>query len=80
VVGKRYGCTNNCDNPTTTEAYSGAWVRDASDDTLRVADASTADGSPGVVVIRKPPFPGKMGYVAISDGNGEETRDRSRFR
>lgn len=69
-VGKLFGCTDNNGNPATTEAYSGAWARDASDGTLLVTDKETAINSAGVILIRRPPMPGNMGHVAISDGKG----------
>lgn len=69
-VGRLYGCTDNAGNPAITEAYSGAWVRDANDGTLGTADQAAANITPGVVLIRRPPMPGKMGHIAISDGNG----------
>lgn len=66
-----YGCVNNEGQPAITEAYSGAWVRDARDDTLIPSDESDAMLTAGVILIRKPPLPGRMGHVAISDGNGK---------
>ena len=69
-VGKLYGCTDNNGNPATTEAYSGAWVRDASEGTLHLTDKETANNTAGVILVRKPPLPGKMGHIAISDGEG----------
>ncbi|MDO9264526.1 MAG: peptidoglycan-binding domain-containing protein [Desulfosalsimonadaceae bacterium] len=67
---KLYGCTDNTGNPAVTEAYSGAWVRDASNGALIPADELTALTAPGLILIRKPPMPGRMGHVAISDGVG----------
>lgn len=69
-VGKLYGCTNNNGNPATIEAYSGAWVRDAKNGTLIKTDKDAANNTAGVILIRKPPIPGKMGHIAISDGEG----------
>ena len=69
-VTKLYGCVDNSGNPAMTEAYSGAWVHDAKDGTLTVTDQATANNTAGVILVRKPPMPGKMGHVAISDGNG----------
>lgn len=69
-VGKLYGCTDNNGNPATTEAYSGAWSRDASDGTLQVTDKKTANTTAGLILVRKPPMPGRMGHIAISDGQG----------
>jgi N-acetylmuramoyl-L-alanine amidase len=69
-TGKLYGCTNNKGNPATIEAYSGAWVRDAKNGPLGKANLSDASTVPGVMLIRQPPMPGRMGHIAISDGAG----------
>lgn len=69
-VQKLYGCTNNHGNPATTEAYSGAWVRDAMDGTLKQTTQAAANTTAGVILIRRPPMAGQMGHVAISDGGG----------
>lgn len=68
---KLYGCIDNKGNPAITEAYSGAWVRDAKDGILIASDESDAMLTAGVILIRKPPLPGRMGHVAISDGHGK---------
>ncbi len=71
VLGKLYGCTNNAGNPATTESYSGAWVRDASNGTLISVSESAALSTPGIILIRRPPMVGAMGHVAIADGKGK---------
>lgn len=68
---KLYGCTDNSDNPALAEAYSGAWVRDARAGVLTASTEDEAVNTPGVILIRKPPAPGIMGHVAISDGFGK---------
>jgi hypothetical protein len=70
IVGKLYGCTNNRHSPAMADAYSGAWARDAADGTLFPATQAEANGTPGVVLIRKPPAPGQMEHIAIADGHG----------
>ncbi|WP_035562706.1 peptidoglycan-binding domain-containing protein, partial [Hymenobacter sp. IS2118] len=65
-----YGCLNNQGNPALTEAYSGAWARDAANGTLLPVSQATANVMAGVVLIRKPPGPGRMGHVALTDGLG----------
>ena len=70
MVGKLYGCIDNRGNPATTEAYSGAWARDASDGTLQVTDKQTANNTAGLIFVRKPPISRKMGHIVISDGHG----------
>jgi N-acetylmuramoyl-L-alanine amidase len=69
-VGKLYGCIDNTDNPALADAYSGAWVRDVTNGTLTPFTQAEANGTPGAFLIRKPPAPGKMGHIAISDGRG----------
>jgi len=68
---KLYGCVDDHGNPATTEAYSGAWVTDAKNGTLLPTDEQDAILTAGVILIRKPPLPGQMGHVAISDGKGK---------
>jgi N-acetylmuramoyl-L-alanine amidase len=70
TAAKLYGCTDNDGDPAATEAYSGAWVRDAQNGGLTPTDAAAANNTPGVILIRRPPLPGKMGHVAIADGAG----------
>lgn len=70
TVGKLYGCVDNKGNPATVEAYSGAWVRDCESGILIGTDQATANITPGVILVRTPPLPEKMGHVAISDGYG----------
>jgi hypothetical protein len=70
TAARLYGCTDNNANPAATEAYSGAWVRDAQSGALTATDAAAADNTPGVILIRRPPLPGTMGHIAISDGAG----------
>ena len=69
-LGILYGCTDNAGNPATTEAYSGAWVRDAENGPLIATDQATANKMAGILLLRRPPLPGHMGHVAISDGKG----------
>lgn len=69
-VAMLYGCTNDSDNPALADAYSGAWVRDVTNGTLIPTTQAEANETPGTVLIRKPPAPGKMGHIAISDGRG----------
>jgi len=71
ITGKLYGCVNNSGDPAMVEAYSGSWVRDAKNGTLVRTDQADANVTAGVVLIRKPPMPGKMGHVGISDGAGK---------
>jgi len=70
TAGVLYGCSNNDANPSVADAYSGAWVRDASNGKLRTATQEVANNTAGVILIRRPPTPGSMGHVAISSGKG----------
>lgn len=65
-----FGCVDNQGDPSITEAYSGAWARDARNETLPPVSQAAANVTPGIILIRKPPGPGRMGHVAISDGRG----------
>lgn len=69
-VKKLYGCLPDTGNPATTEAYSGAWVTDATNGTLLPTTQALANVMAGIVLIRKPPMPGLMGHIAITDGQG----------
>ncbi|RCW72410.1 peptidoglycan-binding domain-containing protein [Pseudorhodoferax soli] len=66
-----YGCIDNESNPAVAEAYSGSWVRDARSGVLTSSSEDDAVNTPGVILIRRPPAPGKMGHVAVSDGLGK---------
>ena len=70
AIGKLYGCIDNAADPAVADAYSGAWVRDAIDEILDPITQREANGIAGAVLIRKPPAPGKMGHIAITDGRG----------
>jgi N-acetylmuramoyl-L-alanine amidase len=70
TAARLYGCTDNAGDPASTEAYSGAWVRDVQSGALTATDASAANNTPGVILIRRPPLPGKMGHIAVADGAG----------
>ncbi|MNU87776.1 N-acetylmuramoyl-L-alanine amidase CwlA precursor [compost metagenome] len=70
TAGALYGCNHNNAKPAAADAYSGAWVRDASNGTLSRATQDVANNTAGVILIRRPPTPGAMGHVAISSGKG----------
>jgi N-acetylmuramoyl-L-alanine amidase len=70
TAARLYGCTDNDGDPASTEAYSGAWVRDVQSGALTATDASAGNNTPGVILIRRPPLPGKMGHIAVADGAG----------
>lgn len=71
TTGVLYGCTKNDAIPAVANAYSGAWVRDASNRQLGATTQDAANNTAGVILIRRPSTPGGMGHVAISSGKGK---------
>jgi hypothetical protein len=69
-TGRLYGCINDNANPAVADAYSGAWADDVGSGRLLSTTENDADTAAGVVLIRKPPVPGTMGHIAVSDGRG----------
>jgi putative peptidoglycan binding protein len=68
-VGILYGCIDNTTNPAVAEAYTGGWQKDSVIRGIRVSiDQATA--TPGGILLRYPPAPGRMGHIAICDGEG----------
>ena len=70
ATGRLYGCISNTADPAVADAYSGAWVRDALDGLLDRTTQLESNSIAGAVLIRTPPAPGKMGHIAITDGQG----------
>lgn len=68
TTGLLLGCTNNAENPSRADAYSGAWARDAAASN-RPVSIGQAKATPGAVLVRKP-APKGIGHVAISQGDG----------
>jgi N-acetylmuramoyl-L-alanine amidase len=68
TTGLVLGCTNNNDDPSRADAFSGAWARDAVA-AQRGISIGQARATAGAVLVRKPP-PGGIGHVAISQGDG----------
>ena len=68
TTGLLLGCTNNNDDPSKADAFSGAWARDAAA-SQRPISLGQAKGTAGAVLVRKP-APGGRGHVAISLGDG----------
>ena len=73
-TGKLYGYFHNSEDPALADASSGAWVRDSLDRRVDPISQQEANGIAGAVLIRKPPAPGKMGHIAITDGRGGTVR------
>lgn len=69
VLGQLYGCLDNRASPSVADAYTGSWARDSRDLGHRI-DLHEAISTPGVVLLRAPIGPARMGHIAISDGQG----------
>jgi Putative peptidoglycan binding domain len=67
--GLLYGCVSKTGNPALVEAYTGAWQTDSRKRGIRVPIARAASLAGGIL-LRFPPAPGRMGHIAMSDGNG----------
>jgi len=74
-TGLVLGCTNNRDDPSIADPYSGAWARDAANSPLRIG-IGQAIGIAGALVIRKP-IPNGIGHIAISRGDGSSIEAHS---
>ena len=74
--GILYGCLNNNASPASADAYTGAWQRDSASLGRRI-EVDMAAAIAGAFVLRFPPAPGKMGHIAISDGNGGTVEAKS---
>lgn len=68
--GLLYGCTDPQGSPALTEAYTGAWKADAARRGRKVS-VDLAAATPGGILLRYPPAPGRMGHIGISDGRGK---------
>lgn len=68
AAGVLYGCFNDFSNPSTADAYTGYWDRDAG--VLgNIITLEEAARTPGAAVLRRP-APGAIGHVVFSDGKG----------
>ena len=79
TTGLLVGCTNNSSKPSTADAYSGAWARDA-DASHRSISIGQARSVAGAALIRKPAGAGGIGHVAISQGDGTTVEAHSSAR
>lgn len=70
VGGGLYGCTDPDGPPPLTEAYTGAWQADAARRGRKIS-VELAAATPGAILLRYPPAPGRMGHIGISDGQGK---------
>jgi murein L,D-transpeptidase YcbB/YkuD len=76
-AGFLYGCINNNINPAVADAYTGAWQQDSSRLGNRVS-VEHAAATVGGIVLRFPPAPGRMGHIAICDGQGGTVEAKGR--
>jgi Putative peptidoglycan binding domain len=71
-----YGCNNNETSPSSADAYTGYWQRDAKRLGQKVS-LDMAAQTPGALVLRYPQ-PGLIGHIVISDGGGGTVEAHSR--
>ena len=68
VTHQLYGCNNDHGNPSTADAFTGYWKRDA-ESIGAIITLGQAARTPGAFVLRFPQ-PGATGHIVISDGKG----------
>lgn len=76
-TGSLYGCFDANADPALVEAYTGAWRTDSSNRGIRIAPERAA-GIVGGFLLRFPPAAGRMGHIAICDGQGGTVEAKSR--
>src|SRR5437016_1643528 len=64
-----YGCVDDTAPPAKADAYTGAW-KAALERLGKRVSVEEAAATVGGIVLRYPPGPGKMGHIAVCDGNG----------
>ncbi|HJQ23300.1 MAG TPA: peptidoglycan-binding domain-containing protein [Blastocatellia bacterium] len=69
-LGILYGCINDNANPALADAYTGSWRVDSDKKGTRVPIGQAA-ATVGGILLRFPPSVGKMGHIAICDGQGK---------
>ncbi|GLK75901.1 hypothetical protein GCM10008171_11550 [Methylopila jiangsuensis] len=67
--GQLYGCLDNAVAPAVANAYTGAWRDDVARRGKRIS-VEQAAATKGAFLLRYPPAAGKMGHIALSDGQG----------
>ena len=72
-----YGCEDDKAPPAKADAYTGAWKADLERLGKRVS-VEEASATVGGIVLRYPPGPGKMGHIALCDGNGGTVEAKGR--
>lgn len=75
--GPLLGCDDNS-KPSTADAYTGFWARDAGNTSLiKKISVDKAARIPGAIVLRNPK-PGRIGHIVFSDGVGGTAEAHSR--
>lgn len=77
-AGFLYGCFDSEADPALVEAYTGAWKTDSANRGIRIP-AEQAAAIEGGFLLRFPPAPGRMGHIAICDGQGGTVEAKSRL-
>jgi peptidoglycan hydrolase-like protein with peptidoglycan-binding domain len=75
--GQLYGCEDDTAKPAVADAYTGAWKSDVERLGKRIS-VDEAAAIPGAFVLRYPPAPGKMGHIAVCDGQGGTVEAKGR--
>lgn len=75
--GILYGCTDDGADPAKAEAYTGAWKSDLRSLGTAVS-IDEAASTPGGILLRYPPGPGRMGHIAVCDGKGGTVEAKGR--
>ncbi|MGO9273632.1 MAG: peptidoglycan-binding domain-containing protein [Terriglobia bacterium] len=68
AAAKLYGCDRDNGNPSTADAFTGYWERDAKS-LGQIVTIDQAARTPGATVLRIPQV-GATGHIVISDGSG----------
>ena len=68
TAGTLYGCNDDAAPPSSADAYTGSWARDAGTLGVRIS-VDQAASTPGAFVLRIPQGT-SMGHIVISDGEG----------
>ncbi len=68
AIGELHGCARNNGAPSSADAYTGYWARDAKK-TLQRITVAEALRTPGAILLRVPAT-GLIGHIVFSDGVG----------
>ncbi len=75
AAAKLYGCNRDYGDPSTADAFTGYWARDAKR-LGRIVSLEEAARTPGAFVLRIPQA-GTTGHIVISDGTGKTVEAHS---